>query len=99
METKFSSSNIPECILVVGFQMKYFLCDTWSKHASTLVGERDSILLIDCLPHTFLQFLTLVLGIETLPLMKHNQSLLISAIFEKPLKEKVERCSTTHHIP
>ncbi|TYI58601.1 hypothetical protein E1A91_D11G371500v1 [Gossypium mustelinum] len=99
METKFSSSNNPECVLVVGFQMKYFLCDTWSKHASTLVGERDSLLLVDWLPHPFLQYLTLALGIETLLLVKHNQSLLASPIFGKPPKEKVERFSTTHHIP
>ncbi|KAB2006676.1 hypothetical protein ERO13_D11G325850v2 [Gossypium hirsutum] len=99
METKFSSSNSPEYILVEGFQMKYFLCDTWSKHASTLEGERDSLLLDDWLPHPFLQYLTLAFGIETLLLVKHNQSLLVSPIFGKPPKEKVKRCSTTHHIP
>ncbi|TYI03864.1 hypothetical protein ES332_A11G372200v1 [Gossypium tomentosum] len=99
METKFSSSNILECILVVDFQMKYFLCDTWSKHASTLVGEQDSLLLIDCLPHTFVEYLTLALGVETLLLVKHNQSLLVSPIFGKLPKEEVERCSATHHIP
>nr|KJB46280.1 hypothetical protein B456_007G356400 [Gossypium raimondii] len=99
METKFSSSNNPECVLVVGFQMKYFLCDTWSKHASTLVGEQDSLLLVDWLPHPFLQYRTLALGIETLLLVKHNQSLLVSPIFGKLPKEKVKRFSTTHHIP
>ncbi|TYI03870.1 hypothetical protein ES332_A11G372800v1 [Gossypium tomentosum] len=98
METKFSSSNIPQCILVVDFQKKYFFCDTWSKHASTLVGERDSVLLIDCLPHMFLQYLTLALGVGTLVLMKHNRSLLISPFFGKPPKGKVKRCSTIHHI-
>ncbi|KAG8479743.1 hypothetical protein CXB51_029274 [Gossypium anomalum] len=69
-----------------------------SKHASTLVGEQDSLFLIDCLPHMFLQYLYLVLGVGTLVLVKHNQSLLISPIFENAPKDKVKRCSTMHHI-
>ncbi|KAG8479752.1 hypothetical protein CXB51_029273 [Gossypium anomalum] len=69
------------------------------RHASTLVGERDSLLLTDCVKHMFLQYLTLALGVGTLVLVKHNRSLLISPIFGKSPKEKVERCSTTHHIP